>query len=116
MRVADRKSATGFSAELTAFCRSLQGGKCAICSVVLLTERGQGRSAHGEQADHYESINGVIVPNETKGAKKHPRGLLCQGCNRALGIYEGSQRPAGLRIEPYEHYLFNYPTRGLKWS
>lgn len=33
------------------------------------------------------------------------RGLLCNECNFAIGVYERHQRPARLIITPYETYL-----------
>lgn len=42
-----------------------------------------------------------------------PRGLLCFTCNRVLGSYENHQRPAGLRLQPYEDYLTNPPVSRL---
>jgi hypothetical protein len=39
--------------------------------------------------------------------------LLCSTCNRALGMYEAAQRPAGLVISQYEAYLLSPPARAL---
>lgn len=41
-------------------------------------------------------------------------GLLCSACNVSLGMYEGWQRPAGLRIAQYEDYLQNPPVPRLR--
>jgi hypothetical protein len=81
---------TGFTPELLERARARQGGRCAICAVVL--RPGARQSLHGECKDH---------DHETGMA----RGLLCGACNRALGFYEKSQRAAGLVLEPYEKYL-----------
>lgn len=79
---------TGFSPELVASLREFQGGKCAICNVVLLTTGPQGSTR--EQADHCHDAN-------------TPRGLLCLACNRGLGYYE-RMKAAGA-----EEYLTETP-------
>ena len=80
----------GFSAELVVELLRIQAGACAICTVLL--QRGSG--PRGVHRDHCH-VTG------------QPRGLLCRACNICLGFYEAHQRPAGLRIEPYEGYLSN---------
>lgn len=42
-----------------------------------------------------------------------PRGLLCQICNMALGMYERVQAPRGLYIAAYERYLELPPVNTL---
>lgn len=100
---------TGFTIGLLQALRDFQKGLCAICEVEMILG---GRSPHSECADHYETdLEGNVVRQMTKGAIKHPRGLLCGACNKSLGHYERYQHPVGLVIEPYEKYLSNPPAR-----
>lgn len=105
-----RQIKRGFSSALLAELRAWQHGRCAICP--RLMEPGRGR--HAECADHFETVNGAPVRNGSPESIKHPRGLLCSPCNKALGFYESSQRPAGLVIEPYERYLADTPVMQLE--
>jgi hypothetical protein len=104
-----RQRSAGFSRDMVRALRVAQGSRCAVCAAMLVS----GNKAHGECADHYETLHGSIVPNGTKGSTKHPRGLLCKTCNYALGLYERVQRPNGLRIAQYEDYLANPPVARL---
>jgi hypothetical protein len=88
-----------FPPELVEACRALQEGRCDICRQVMDTETLRG-PVNSENADHCHQT-------------KTPRGLLCSSCNKVLGVYEKVQRPAGLRIEPYEQYLTNPPVTRL---
>ena len=78
----------GFSPSIVAAMKLAQGGRCAICRV-LLTE---GKGPSSVHRDHCHECD-------------LPRGLLCSVCNRNLGDYELFQRSAGLRIGPYDCYL-----------
>ncbi len=100
-----RLGASGFTKELLEARRSEQAGRCAICPATLEAGVGSGR---GECCDHYETLGGERVAQQTPGAKKHPRGLLCVACNTGLGFYERYQRPAGLAIEPYDSYIARF--------
>ncbi len=92
-----RQRYTGFSPALVEELLTFQKGRCAICTVHLQL---RGRTNDALRPDHCH----------TSG---RPRGLLCNLCNRTLGGYETHQRPAGLRIEPYEIYLANPPVYQL---
>jgi hypothetical protein len=84
-----------------------QAGVCAICP----RELDPSDRKLGCCGDHYETENGVrIKTTRKKGAQKHPRALLCQSCNSALGFYEAEngQRAAGLLIPVYEAYRAKY--------
>lgn len=87
-----REWSRGFSPALVAARRIEQAGLCAICPCTLVLG---GRSLAAENADHDHDTG-------------EPRGLLCGGCNRSLGIYEKHQRALGLRFAPYEEYLARY--------
>jgi hypothetical protein len=100
-RAANRRWSTGFCGQLVGALRKFQAGACAICAVHLNVEKRLSRQ--GECADHCHATG-------------QPRGLICQACNTALGLYEKHQRPAGLVIEPYEKYLADPPVRQLGWT
>lgn len=99
-RVYIRQWKTGFTSDLVERLRCLQRGSCAICSCVL---EKSGRGLSSECADHDHTTGGA-------------RGLLCGACNRALGLYEKHQRPAGLVLEAYERYLCSWPSSLLPTS
>jgi hypothetical protein len=86
---ASRKCRSGFTEELVQVCLAAQKRACRICSVPLTLA---AKSLARMHCDHCH-VSGK------------PRGLLCAACNSALGYYERSQRPAGLRIAQYEMYL-----------
>jgi hypothetical protein len=88
-----RYRSTGFTPELVEQLRVAQGGKCAVCGVILLAGI---RSAEQECADH----------DHTDGA---PRGLLCRTCNWTLGVYEKQLRDRGVVFAPLEDYLRSTP-------
>ncbi len=69
-----------------------------------------GRAGNALNRDHFETFSGLRVGQQTRGAKKHPRSVICCACNSALGWYEKYQRPHGLRIDVYEAYLKRYGT------
>ncbi len=71
---------------------AFQNGKCGICPVVLLPQKG----VNGQCVDHCHDSLKV-------------RGFLCTACNQSLGHYEKYQRANGLVLEPYEQYLANPP-------
>ena len=96
-----RRRNTGWTEGEREDARARQLGVCEICPRPL----GPGR---GMQSDHYETLDGVRCKHKAKGAKKHPRALLCAYCNSGLGHYEAGQRSAGLRIEAYEAYIAKY--------
>ncbi len=95
-----RFSATGFYVELWEACLAHQGGRCAICGCALVVAPVKIGGIMTACADHDHTV-------------KLPRGILCMGCNTALGTYEGHQRAWGMRIEPYEAYLAHWPTRAF---
>jgi len=86
----------GFSTELVDALSKLQAGRCAIC----LVQMSHGGGPTTESADHCHNSNA-------------PRGLLCRICNTALGMYEAHQRPAGIRLIPYDIYLASPPASKL---
>lgn len=90
------QSAVGFTEELVARLRELQGGKCAACGVVTTT----GCGTDGEVADH-DHYTG------------EPRGLLCNCCNRLVGKYEQVELVDPSLIERCRRYLANPPVRRL---
>jgi molybdenum cofactor biosynthesis enzyme MoaA len=102
---------TGVNPELFSALLTLQNSACATCTRLL---RLSGRGSDSVCADHYETLEGVRVPQQTKGATKHPRGLLCRVCNTSLGMYEAHQRPHGLRLAEYEQYLACPPVSRLQ--
>lgn len=93
LRLIDRHRRTGVSVPMVHWLREKQGGKCAICCVVMEVGTNNGNT---ECSDH-RHIDG------------RPRGLLCKACNISLGWYERYQQPAGLRIASYEEYLSRPP-------
>jgi len=68
--VSKRKMVTGFTPELFAFTRLLQGDKCAICDADL-----SALPSKHVHADHCH-------------ATRTPRGVLCHWCNAALGQFK----------------------------
>lgn len=94
-RLRMRAQRTGVSVDHILRCRRKQGGKCGICPATMEADSNHG---HSECIDHCHTTG-------------EARGLLCRACNLALGLYEKSQRPAGLRIEAYETYLDRPPFR-----
>lgn len=74
---------TGFSVALVAALKEKQKGACAICSASFMKE---------PHADHCHASN-------------TPRGLLCGGCNRALGFFKDNPAALAKAIE----YLANPP-------
>jgi hypothetical protein len=108
-REAAIKYATGVTAAMADVLREQQQGRCAICRAEMV--RGS-RKLDRECRDHFETLAGTVVPQQTKGATKHPRGLLCGACNIALGMYEKHQKARGLLvIAEYEEYLLTYRIR-----
>lgn len=97
IRAASRFRFSGFTAEITEKLRLAQSGLCAICT---RTMRLGGKQPDSEAADHCHTL-------------RQPRGLLCSACNKALGVYEKHQRPAGLRLDAYEVYLANPPAKRI---
>ncbi|MEY4507960.1 MAG: Citrobacter phage [Pseudomonadota bacterium] len=81
-----RRTRMGCTPEMADKLRELQHGRCAICPASLVPNTKQ------EHLDH-DHGSGLV------------RGFLCNICNITLGMYERRQRPAGLRLEPYEKYL-----------
>ena len=80
----------GWTLEMATAALERQGSRCAICATALDLEC---RSAQpGCCRDHDHSTGKA-------------RALLCQACNRALGLYERYQRAAVLRLEAYEDYI-----------
>ena len=72
-----------------------QDGKCAIC--------GCSRPAHTEARRTGKRIKLVVDHDHVTGKI---RGLLCQGCNRALGIFNDSYE----RLEKANQYLASLET------
>jgi hypothetical protein len=95
-RTERRERKHGFSRAIIACLRELQRGQCAICAITMAVQRDPEHRLSAEQADHCH-------------ATLRPRGLLCMACNMALGLYQNSQRAAGLRVAAYERYLENPP-------
>lgn len=100
----DLDNKNGFTTQLVAGLITAQMGKCAICTVALegiTTPRAKcGGRARGMHRDHCHATGTA-------------RGILCGICNIAVGNYEKHQRPAGLRIDPYERYMNDPPARRL---
>lgn len=94
-----RQWATGMPVFTALFLRSEQRGQCAICSVPMVAVR---HKLNSENWDHCHKSG-------------QPRGLLCSACNTSLGVYEKSQRPAGLRLLAYEAYLISPPV-SILWG
>lgn len=90
-----RKLNSGWTDEAFEAAWRAQDGDCAICTCAMARK---GRMPTSVCADHTER-DGVKIP----------RALLCNICNRALGLYEKIQRPVGLVLEPYELYLAAHP-------
>lgn len=80
-----------------------QHGRCGACSCQLLDVK----HGDGVARDHYETLDGVRCKSGTKGAKKHPRGLLCVVCNIVLGYYESCPTDAA-KYELVQKYLCKY--------
>jgi hypothetical protein len=92
-----RFSSSGFYPELWDACWTYQKGRCALCTVCLVRTKEED-SQRVACADHCHT-------------DKLPRGIVCFICNMALGMYEKHQRPNGLLLGAYEHYLQAWPTR-----
>jgi hypothetical protein len=93
-----RKNRTGFRPEEVESARLIQGGKCAICRVLLDVARCVKSRNHADKecADHDHRTG-------------RPRGLLCNTCNTVLGRYENRLRPRGLVFPALDAYLASPP-------
>lgn len=69
-----------------------QGGRCAICET---TEAAPGRDTFAVDHDH------KCCPASKTSCGKCIRGLLCDRCNRNLGVFEGWVEPLSREIISY---------------
>jgi hypothetical protein len=80
---------TGWTRELFAAAWMLQNGTCAICGVTMLPT---GVALNSVAADHnHRTIQ--------------PRGLLCHGCNKGIGLLKDNPNVLRSAITYLERYL-----------